>query len=380
MCADFQKRDERASMKKLFFVLVFGVFLGISTWTYPQARPIHIRDDVSAFDLLLTLEEFPEGYWCVYNNCIPQGREASMTYSSIDLTRSDTVMLTITHYVYERSAKKFFLRRSSVDFSFLNRESAHWYRSPYADEYEMGCGLSRYYPECRAIGRYGNYLVEFYFEADSQGYGMERSFVEQILRASDERIKQQLVIHDQSLPLSATIPQASPGSAITQTPQTLPASSDLLFQGSAVPEGWVRESCEPQCEILETERYAVRTIEEPQSQTFLRETIFRLDTISLAKEKFSSLRGRRFNWLASPPVDTPMAHSSAVSEWYAYCGRNIDASPWICFVIARYEHYVVVLKHQQPASVNTPIDTILFANVVQEVDEIMQEALSTPTK
>lgn len=366
-------------MQRMLITLILGAILGVSACSSQNTPSVHLRDDVSSFDLLLTIEEFPEGYRCVYNNCIPQGREASMTYSSIDLTRSDTVIETITHYVYERSAKKFFLRRSSVDFAYLNRESTHWYRSPYADEYEMGCGLSRYYPECRAIGRYGNYLVEFYFEADSQGYGMERAFVEEILRASDERIKQQLVIHDQSLPLSATIPQTSPSPTVIQTPQTLPASSDLLFRGTALPEGWVQEPCEPQCEILETERYAVRDIEEPHSHMRFRHTIFRFDTISLAKETFSSLQGGWFSWLRSTSIDTPIAQSSAVSEWYTYCGRNTDASPWICFVIARYEHYVVVLKLQQPASVNTPIDTILFANAVQEVDEIMQEALSPST-
>jgi hypothetical protein len=68
------------------------------------------------------------------------------------------------------------------------------YRSPIADEYYFGCGVDRV-PACKAIFRYGNYYIEFYFNLDEyrgygldyEGDGLKLEQVEPILRAMDER-------------------------------------------------------------------------------------------------------------------------------------------------------------------------------------------------
>lgn len=62
------------------------------------------------------------------------------------------------------------------------------YRSPIADEYYLGCGIDEV-PACRAIMRYGNYFIYFYFDIDDgQGDGLKMEEVEPILRAMDARV------------------------------------------------------------------------------------------------------------------------------------------------------------------------------------------------
>jgi hypothetical protein len=61
------------------------------------------------------------------------------------------------------------------------------YQSPIADEYYLGCGWNVAYI-CRALFRYRNYVVEFYFDIDSgNGEGMKVREVEPIVRAMDEQ-------------------------------------------------------------------------------------------------------------------------------------------------------------------------------------------------
>lgn len=61
------------------------------------------------------------------------------------------------------------------------------YRSPLADEYYLGCGVDEV-PACRAIFRYGNYFIYFYFDIDGgKGDGLKIDQVEPILRAMDAR-------------------------------------------------------------------------------------------------------------------------------------------------------------------------------------------------
>jgi hypothetical protein len=61
------------------------------------------------------------------------------------------------------------------------------YHSLLADEYYLGCGVDEV-PACRAIFRYSNYFVYFYFDIDGgKGDGLKIREVEPILRAMDER-------------------------------------------------------------------------------------------------------------------------------------------------------------------------------------------------
>jgi hypothetical protein len=95
------------------------------------------------------------------------------------------------------------------------------FRSPIADQYDVRCGVEQV-PVCKAIARYGQYFVYFYFDLDSwlwyglenQGDGLAAKDIELILRAADELIAARFQI-----PLSAI--QSSPAPQL-DTPYPLP--------------------------------------------------------------------------------------------------------------------------------------------------------------
>lgn len=153
--------------------------------------------NVPATALLLDMDPFPKGWamsQCYTSHCFSDTEALREFYLT-------GVPGHVNQYVFrlgsvESAQAKFKLYRET-DFKkkpppqlpstdFLP-PSEVTYRSPIADEYYLGCGVD-IVPACRAIFRYRNYLVEFYFDIDSGiGDGLKIQQVEPILRAMDEK-------------------------------------------------------------------------------------------------------------------------------------------------------------------------------------------------
>lgn len=81
------------------------------------------------------------------------------------------------------------------------------YRSLIADDFVLGCG-KQVVPACRALFRYRNYVIEFYFDIDSgQGDGLQLHEIEPILRDMDIQVASTFNI---SLPISTSPVLATP--------------------------------------------------------------------------------------------------------------------------------------------------------------------------
>lgn len=171
-------------------LLVVGCarFVGSST---PASLP-----NIPARDLLLDAQAFPKG-WGV-GSCAP---DCSRSEGEVYAERSFYITGVPGHVLQSvfrlddvEAAKAKFQSYREVDFKTLTPPPEITYRSFLADEYYLGCGIAAV-PACRAILRYGNYFIAFYFDIDSgKGDGLQIADVEPILRTIDRRVAARLGI------------------------------------------------------------------------------------------------------------------------------------------------------------------------------------------
>ncbi len=159
--------------------------------------------NIPAWHLLINADAFPKGWEA--DPCAPtdrlcfSGTHALRTFGRVEIPGH--VIQQAYRFNAVEAAKAKFRRVREVDFRPRQPPNLQFappseitYQSPIADEYYFGCGVDRI-PACKAIFRYGNYYIEFYFDLDEyQGYGrdvegdgLKIEEIEPILRAMDER-------------------------------------------------------------------------------------------------------------------------------------------------------------------------------------------------
>ncbi len=184
--------------------------------TKPVAPPLPI---VPAPDLLLDAKPFPQG-WQV-DPCKPEpcgrGGQAWRYFDRVgmpghvlqDVYNFGDIEMAKSKYRLYREADFTKSPPPQVPSTDLVAPRDIPYRSPIAEEYYLECGWDIRYV-CRALFRYGQYLVEFSCEIDlGDGVGgLKIQEVEPILRAMDEKASSVL-----ALPLTRPIPKTlSPSS------------------------------------------------------------------------------------------------------------------------------------------------------------------------
>lgn len=180
------------------FLLVLAINGCTPLFSSPTATP---PLQVPAWELILDDQAFPEG-WSVFpcgppeSACQRQYREA-ISYRDFgrvgiaghvaqEVSRLESISAARSNFQIAREVDFRKSKTRSPSTEFLPPAEIS-YRSPIADEYYLGCGVD-VVPACRAILRYGNYFVYFYFSVDDgNGEGLKTEEIEPILRAMDER-------------------------------------------------------------------------------------------------------------------------------------------------------------------------------------------------
>mgnify|MGYP000477655184 CR=1 FL=1 len=166
-----------------------------------EGTPLPLSN-IPAWHLLINADTFPEGWEA--DPCAPtdrlcfSGTHALRTFGRVAIPGH--VIQQVYRFNSIEAAQAKFQRVWEVDFRPRQPPNMQFapppeitYRSPSADEYYFGCGVDRV-PGCKALFRYGNYYIEFYFDLDEyRGYGLDDEGdglrleqVEPILRAMDE--------------------------------------------------------------------------------------------------------------------------------------------------------------------------------------------------
>lgn len=193
----------------LVLVLILGVGTGCTSWSSRSAPNLPV---VPAHDLLVDIQPFPDR-WAV-NPCEPA---CERDHGDIHAERSFAVPDVPGHVLQDvfrlesvAAAQAKFQTYREVDFrqhpppqvpsSELLPPADVSYHSPIADEYYLGCGV-HIVPACRAIIRYGNYFVSFFFDVNqgtadgvliTTDEGLEISDIEPILQALDQQVAARL--------------------------------------------------------------------------------------------------------------------------------------------------------------------------------------------
>lgn len=180
------------------FLLVFGFVVGGCYSRFPIADQETIA---RAPDLLIDARAFPSD-WQVFP-CQPHCDRAERPHLA---DRSFGIPEKPGHVIqevwrlsselvaedkYRRNAEVAFGLRTPPDVTFT-APSEVTYQSSIADEYQFGCGVHKL-PACKALFRYGQYVVELYIQLDTgEGYGLSLDAIEPILRAIDAQAALQL--------------------------------------------------------------------------------------------------------------------------------------------------------------------------------------------
>jgi hypothetical protein len=153
--------------------------------------------DIPARNLLLDAHAFPSGWTA--QPCGPDcSRDEGHNHAERSFGRPaipGSARQEIFRLADESDARAKFKIYREVDFRPLPPPDRQFapppgltYRSPLADEYYLGCGVSTV-PACRTIARYRNYFIYLYFDIDGGiGDGLQLAQVEQILRALDQQV------------------------------------------------------------------------------------------------------------------------------------------------------------------------------------------------
>lgn len=169
-------------------IVVFLVLSGAGCVANPST-PTSFLPNIPAWHLLLDAQAFPKD-WEI-GPCGPTERTCfGETHAIRDVGRVGLpghVLQDVYRLQNDWVAKAKFHTYREVDFKVFHPPPEITYHSPIADEYYLGCGIDKV-PACRAIFRYGNYFIYFYFDIDSgKGDGLKLEQVEPILRAMDVR-------------------------------------------------------------------------------------------------------------------------------------------------------------------------------------------------
>jgi hypothetical protein len=184
-------------MTKLFRVLGIGflVLLGTNCVPSPSKPTLTPLLNIPAWNLLLDDHAFPKG-WSMETCTLSRH-----CFGEIEAYRDFGIAGIPGHVIQNvfrmeniEAAKAKFRTYREVDFRPRQPPNHQFlpppeitYHSLLADEYYLGCGVDEV-PACRAIFRYSNYFVYFYFDIDGgKGDGLKIREVEPILRAMDER-------------------------------------------------------------------------------------------------------------------------------------------------------------------------------------------------
>jgi len=192
-----------AMAMSLCVVLIAALGTGCtSTSDAPTSLPL---PSVPARELLLATQPFPKGW--VVGSCAP---DCSRSEGETHAERSFYIPGVPGHVLQDvfrlpdvEAAQANFQSYREVDFQTFTLPLEIRYRSPIADEHYLGCGVDEV-PACRAIMRYGNYFIAFYFDIDNgKGDGLKIADVEPIVRALDQHVAGRLGI---LLPTTAPVP------------------------------------------------------------------------------------------------------------------------------------------------------------------------------
>lgn len=215
------------SLQSLTMAVVLTLMVGASCASRTARPPLAPMPRIPARDLLLDDQAFPED-WDVHP-CEPDCRrlegathaERSLYIIGVpghaiqDVSRLESVEAARAKFqTYRRVVFRKKLPPQVPSSEFLPPPEIH-YRSRIADDYYFGCGVD-IVPACRAIARYGQYFVYFFFNVDRgaadgeiiESEGLKIEEVEPILRALDERVATRLGI---LLPAPSPIPHPAGG-------------------------------------------------------------------------------------------------------------------------------------------------------------------------
>lgn len=159
----------------------------------PTVTPL---PDVPAWHLLLDTKAFPKDWEADPCTLSPDCFGENKAYRNFGIVGvPGNVLQNVLRYGDGEGAKaKFRVYREGAFRKSHNEPSTEYlpppeitYRSPIADEYYLACGVD-VIPACKAVFRYANYFVYFYFDIDEgKGNGLKIEQVEPILRAMDEK-------------------------------------------------------------------------------------------------------------------------------------------------------------------------------------------------
>lgn len=187
----------------LTMIGVCPFLLGALTSCLPFERPAAKYPIIAARDILIDGSSFPQdwkadscGAYCERSEGYG---DAMRTYGRPG--KPGHVILHITNYVYERSAKEAFQRAEATNFPTRTPHTPPFstaqpitYISSFADEYELGCGVD-IVPACRLYARYSNYFIYLFLNIEgSAGEGLQVAEVDPILEALDKHIAAQLQV------------------------------------------------------------------------------------------------------------------------------------------------------------------------------------------
>jgi hypothetical protein len=172
---------------------VIVLILEITACTLNLGEPASTLPSIPTWNLILDAQPFPAGW--IADPCGPPQEGCERQYREMESYQffgrigiAGHVLQRVFRLPTVKAAEGKVRTWYEVDFKALAPPPQITYRSPIADEYYLGCGMDRGGPVCRAIFRYSNYFVYWFFIIDDgSGEGLKLEEVEPILRAMDER-------------------------------------------------------------------------------------------------------------------------------------------------------------------------------------------------
>jgi hypothetical protein len=184
------------SLKLAVCLMVLGATGCIPLGDTPVPTPLH---SIPAKDLLLDVQAFPRN-WSMdpcTTNCNSREGEAKALRVFGVVGVPGHVIQEVFRLKDVASASDMFQSARVVDFrkSTTRTPSSDFlpppeitYRSSIADEYYLGCGID-IGAACKAIMRYDNYFISFYFDLDTgTGEGLKVTEIEPVLRDLDAHV------------------------------------------------------------------------------------------------------------------------------------------------------------------------------------------------
>lgn len=188
-------------MYKVIILLVLAVTL-VTACATTNSQNVQDYSIIHAKELLLDHQAFPSA-WQV-NSCEPSCerreriRESARSFGRVGLPGK--VIQDVFVFPTNGAAEQFFQSEQEAYFAprtlpdvTLTAATQIEYRGS-ADQYAIGCDQQQEF-FCRAVLRYGNYVIKFYLDIDA-GYdnGLQLADIAPILRATDLRVAQKLSV------------------------------------------------------------------------------------------------------------------------------------------------------------------------------------------